>query len=129
HPPAPAPEGIAAVVDLLEQSQRPVILAGRGAALAGAAPALQALGERLGAVLATSGGAHGLFTGVPTSVGIAGGFSSPLAFELLGQADLVLAFCASLNHWTTHKGTLFADDTRIVQIDLDGEALGALHAV
>ena len=59
-------------------AERPVIVAGRGAALsAGSREALLALGESVGALLATSAMAHGLFAGHPYSVGIAGGFASP----------------------------------------------------
>jgi hypothetical protein len=41
----------------------------------------------------------------------------------------VLAFGASLNHWTVRHGTLFSPNARIVQVDLDEEAIGALHRV
>ena len=68
--------------------ERPAIVAGRGAVLAGAGPALRRLGERTGAVLATSAVANGLFAGDPYAVGIAGGFSSPTAARLLGEADV-----------------------------------------
>jgi thiamine pyrophosphate-dependent acetolactate synthase large subunit-like protein len=70
---------------------------------------------------------HGLFAGNPYSIGIAGGFSSSLAVELLGRADVVLAFGASLNHWTVRHGELFSPEARVVQVDLDEEAIGRLH--
>lgn len=62
-------------------------------------------------------------------MGIAGGFSSPLAVELLAQADVVLAFGASLNHWTVRHGGLFPPEARVAQVDLDERAIGALHHV
>jgi thiamine pyrophosphate-dependent acetolactate synthase large subunit-like protein len=128
--PRPSERSVAAVADLLAASERPVIVAGRGAALSeGSREALVALGERTGALLATSAMAHGLFAGHPYSVGIAGGFASPLAVELLGRADAVLAFGASLNHWTVRHGRLFPPDARVAQVDLDEEAIGALHRV
>ena len=56
-----------------------LIVAGRGAAVSpGAREALEALGERAGALLATSAMAHGLFAGLPFALGIAGGFASPI---------------------------------------------------
>ena len=126
--PRPSGRSVAEVADLLARSGRPVILAGRGAALAaGGREALEALGDRVGALLATSAVGNGLFAGNLYSLGIAGGFSSPLAAELLSQADMVLAFGASLNRWTTRHGRLFAQDTRVVQVDLDEEAIGALY--
>jgi thiamine pyrophosphate-dependent acetolactate synthase large subunit-like protein len=129
EPPRPSDRSVAEVVDLLAYSNRPVIVAGRGAALAGAREALEALGDQVGALLATSAVGHGLFVGHPYAVGIAGGFSSTLAAELLSEADVVLAFGASLNHWTVSHGRLFSPTARVAQVDLDEEAIGALHRV
>ena len=125
--PGPAEGSVAAVADLLALSHRPIIVAGQGAAIANAREALEALGDRVGAVLATSAMGHGLFAGNPYSVGIAGGFSSSLAARLLGRADVVLAFGASLNHWTVRHGSLFSSEARVVQVDLDMEAIGRLY--
>ena len=127
-PPVPSESSVAAVVDLLASSRRPAIVAGRGAVLAGARGPLEALGDRVGAVLATSAMGHGFFSGNPYSIGIAGGFSSSLATRLLGEADVVLAFGASLNHWTVRHGRLFAPGARTVQVDLEPEAIGRVHA-
>jgi acetolactate synthase I/II/III large subunit len=125
--PVPSDSSVAAVVDLLASSRRPAIVAGRGAALAGARGPLEALGDRVGAVLATSAMGHGLFAGNPYSLGIAGGFSSSLAMKLLGEADVVLAFGASLNYWTVRHGRLFSTGTLVVQVDLEPEAIGRVH--
>ncbi|MGI8859660.1 MAG: thiamine pyrophosphate-binding protein [Rubrobacteraceae bacterium] len=130
EPPRPSEHSVARVADLLASSERPVILAGCGAALSpDGREVLEALGDRIGALLATSAMGHGLFSGSPYSVGIAGGFASPLAIELLSQADVVLAFGASLNHWTARHGRLFPSEARVVQVDLDEEAIGAVHRV
>jgi thiamine pyrophosphate-dependent acetolactate synthase large subunit-like protein len=93
--------------------------------LADAGEALRALGERVGALLATSAVAHGLFAGDPYNLGISGGFASPLAAELLPQADVILAFGATLNHWTTRHGALIGEGAKVVQVDLDPSAIGA----
>jgi thiamine pyrophosphate-dependent acetolactate synthase large subunit-like protein len=129
EPPRPAERSVAEVADLLSSSSRPAIVAGRGAALSGAREALEALGDRVGAVLATSAMGHGLFAGNPYSIGIAGGFSSSVALELLAQADSVLAFGAALNHWTVRHGELFSPKAQVVQVDLDQEAIGRVHRV
>lgn len=126
--PRPSERAVAEAADLIAASERPVILAGRGAALSeGGREALEALGGRIGALMTTSAVGNGLFAGNPYDVGIAGGFSSPLAAELLGRADLILAFGASLNRWTTRHGRLFPQDARVAQVDLDEEPIGALH--
>src|SRR4051812_10016999 len=125
-PPAPDPATVEAAAELIADAERVLILAGRGAAVSpGAREALEALGERTGALLATSAMAHGLFAGLPFALGIAGGFASPLAAELMAAADVVVAFGATLNMWTTRHGALFAPDARLIQIDVDATAIGA----
>jgi len=127
--PRPGADAVAAVAALLAASERPALIAGRGAVLAGAGAALRALGERCGAVLATSAVANGLFAGDPYDAGIAGGFSSPLAAELLADSDVVVGFGAALNQWTTRHGALIGRGARVAQIDLDGDAIGAHRPV
>jgi thiamine pyrophosphate-dependent acetolactate synthase large subunit-like protein len=127
--PAPADAAVLAAADVLARAERPLIIAGRGAVLADAGPALRALGERAGAVLATTAVANGLFAGDPYDLGIAGGFASPLAARLLADADAVVAFGASLNQWTTRHGTLPGPQATVAQVDLDAEAIGAHRPV
>ena len=127
--PRPSEEAILRVVDKLESSSRPAIIAGRGAVLAAARPQLEALGDRIGAVFATSMMAKGLFAGNPFDLGVSGGFASPLATRLLGEADVVLSFGASLNTWTTKHGDLFAPTAEIVHCDLDPSAIGRVQPV
>jgi thiamine pyrophosphate-dependent acetolactate synthase large subunit-like protein len=123
--PAPRAQAVAEAARLLAGARRPVIVGGRGAVMSAAGDALEALGARTGALLATSAVANGLFAGRPFSLGIAGGFSSALAAELLPQADVVVAFGATLNHWTTRHGDLIGPDATVVQVDLEAAAIGA----
>ena len=122
--PAPNPAAIEAAADLLAQARRPAIIAGRGAVLADARDDLEGLGQLTGAILATSAPANGLFAGLPYSLGISGGFASPLAAELLPQADAVLVVGASVNHWTTKHGALIASQAKVAQLDIDARAIG-----
>jgi thiamine pyrophosphate-dependent acetolactate synthase large subunit-like protein len=123
-PPEPATDAIARAADLIGQAGRPAIIAGRGAVLAGAGDELERLGQAIGAVLATSAPANGLFAGLPYALGISGGFASPFAARLLPEADLVLVFGASANHWTTKHGSMIGADARVIQIDSDPRAIG-----
>jgi thiamine pyrophosphate-dependent acetolactate synthase large subunit-like protein len=128
-PPAPGPihpdpASVRRLANALAGAQRPLILAGRGAVISGAEEALVALAERSGALLATSVCGHGLFAGNPWSLGISGGFSSPVAAELISDSDLILAFGASLTHWTTKRGKLIARDTVVAQVDIEASRLG-----
>src|SRR6202050_1337302 len=120
----PDPRTIERLADALSRTQRPLILGGRGAVISGAEGALVALADSVGALLATSVCGHGLFAGNPWSVGISGGFSSPVADELISESDFILAFGASLTQWTTKKGKLIAPGAVVAQVDVDVPKLG-----
>jgi thiamine pyrophosphate-dependent acetolactate synthase large subunit-like protein len=118
-------EAISELADRLAAAQRPVILAGRGAQRAGARAALEALGDHLGALLATSLVAKGFFDGHPYDIGISGSYSSVPTEALMAEADFVLAVGASLNPFTTEGGLLFPK-AEVARIDLKPhpEAIG-----
>lgn len=121
--PEPATEAIKRAADLLQEAKQPLIIAGRGAVLADAGTELEALGQTIGAIMATSAPANGLFAGLPYSVGISGGFASPAATVLLPQADVVLVVGASANDWTTKHGELISPTAKLVQIDIEAGAI------
>ncbi|MFD3930887.1 thiamine pyrophosphate-binding protein [Streptomyces sp. NPDC058614] len=125
----PAAADTAALAEVLEQSRRPVFVAGRGARTPGGRDALAELAERYGALLATSAVARGLFHGNPWSLDVSGGFSSPLAAELIQEADLIVGWGCALNMWTMRHGRLIGPDTTVVQVDDDTSALGAHREV
>jgi acetolactate synthase I/II/III large subunit len=116
--------GVGRLVDALAAARRTVFIAGRGARGAGCREALEGLAERAGALVATSAVANGLFEGNPWSLGISGGFATPLARELICGADLVVGWGCALNMWTTSHGALIGPDTSLVQVDIDPDALG-----
>jgi thiamine pyrophosphate-dependent acetolactate synthase large subunit-like protein len=131
-PKAPVPavagdEAVGHLVDLIAAAERPVYVAGRGARHGG--PELEALAETTGALLATSAVANGLFEGNAFSLGISGGFSTPLAAELISDADLIVGFGCALNMWTMRHGSLIGPEATVVQVDLDPLALGAQRPV
>ncbi len=100
-------------------------MAGRGAVRAEARVPLERLADRIGALLTTTPQAKGLFAGHPYYIGGSGVFSTPVGVRLLSQADLVLAFGASLNYYTTRNRELYAKTARFVQVDSREAALGA----
>jgi thiamine pyrophosphate-dependent acetolactate synthase large subunit-like protein len=120
----PDPLLVERLADALARAERPLILGGRGAVIAGAEAALVALGDEVGALFATSVCGHGLFAGNPWSVGISGGFSSPVADELIAESDFILAFGASLTSWTTKRGKLIAPGAVVAQVDVEAAKLG-----
>jgi thiamine pyrophosphate-dependent acetolactate synthase large subunit-like protein len=112
------------LAEAISRAKRALILAGRGAVLSDAEESLIALGDHLGALLATSICGHGLFADNPWSVGISGGFSSPVADELISESDFILGFGVSLTQWTTKKGKLIARGATVAQIDIEAPKLG-----
>jgi acetolactate synthase-1/2/3 large subunit len=120
--PPPDDAGLALLVEALAGAQRPVFIAGRGAP--GARDALVELGVACGARLATSAVAKGLFRDNPWALDVSGGFATPLAAELIRDADLIVGWGCALNMWTTRHGKLIGPDATLVQVDLDPAALG-----
>jgi thiamine pyrophosphate-dependent acetolactate synthase large subunit-like protein len=121
--PAVASPDVTELAALIATADRPVFIAGRGGR--DAAAELRALADACGALLATSAVAHGLFHDDPWSLGISGGFASPLAAELIRGADLIVGWGCALNRWTTRQGKLIGPGARLAQVDLDPAALGA----
>jgi thiamine pyrophosphate-dependent acetolactate synthase large subunit-like protein len=119
----PASASVADFRRLMLGSRRPVFVAGRGARHAG--PQIAALAEQVGALVATSAVANGLFEGDPYGLGISGGFSSPLAAELISAADLIVGWGCTLNMWTMRHGALVGPDAAVIQVDVQDAALGA----
>lgn len=120
-PPGPSPDAVDKLVDALGTAEKPVIVGGRGAW--GAAAELRRLAEVSGALLATSAAGRGLFVGDEWALDIMGGFATEGAAELIADADVLVAFGAGLNKWTTREGSLVRDTT-VVQVDDRGEAIG-----
>ncbi|MGA7250079.1 MAG: thiamine pyrophosphate-binding protein [Pseudolabrys sp.] len=120
----PDQNDIRRLVEAMWRAKRPLILAGRGAVVSDAEKPLIALADQLGALLATSIRGHGLFADNPWSVGISGGFSSPVADELISESDFILGFGVSFTQWTTKKGKLIARGATVAQIDIEAPKLG-----
>ncbi|MGO4249924.1 thiamine pyrophosphate-binding protein [Paenarthrobacter sp. RAF54_2] len=111
------------LVELISSAKRPVFVAGRGGR--GARDSILALARHAGALVATSAVANGLFNGDSHSLGISGGFSSPLTAELITSADLIIGWGCTLNMWTMRHGRLISAGTKVVQIDVEDSSLGA----
>src|SRR4029078_13537651 len=120
----PEPQDVHRLAGAIGSAGRRLVLAGRGAVLSDAEDSLVALADRLGALLATSVCGHGLFSDNPWSLGICGGFSSPVADELISESDTILGFGVSFTQWTTKKGKLIAPSAIVAQIDIEAPKLG-----
>ncbi|BCW53635.1 acetolactate synthase I/II/III large subunit [Arthrobacter sp. StoSoilB19] len=108
--------GLGQIARLLAGARRPLILAGRGAHLAGAREELRELADRLGALTAGTALALNLLNG-EGYLGVAGGFGTDTAAGLMGEADVVLVAGASLSPFTLRFGHLLGPDATVIQID------------
>ncbi|WP_239129709.1 thiamine pyrophosphate-binding protein, partial [Sinosporangium siamense] len=119
--------GAEALAWMLMRSGKPVFIAGRGARRA--RRELEELADLVGALLATSTAAKGLFRGNPWDLDVSGVFSTPLTARLIRGADIVVAWGCSLDPRATRHGTLLGPGVEVVQIDLDEESIGTHRRV
>jgi len=114
---APAtPQSIEVAARVLAKASRPLIVAGLGAHRAGARKAIEALAEKVGALLVTTARGKDLFRGNPNNLGIIGSFSHSIARRMADQVDCVLVFGAGLNFLTTSFGTSLPQ-VPLIQVD------------
>jgi thiamine pyrophosphate-dependent acetolactate synthase large subunit-like protein len=113
----PSEEALAPIVDKLISAERPIIIAGRGARNASTRAAIVELADRVGALLATSLQAKGLFSGHDYDIGIAGAYASAPGEQLFADADFVLGVGAELGYYTTEGGLLFPS-AEVARIDI-----------
>jgi len=115
-PISPASDEFASAISVIESAKKIVVLGGLGVVKADAASACIALANQLGALLATTLPARGLFYEEAFSIGISGGFSSAAARRYLQEADLIIAVGCRLANHTSDAGKLFKAD-KVLHID------------
>ena len=72
----PSEDALIPVLEKLVKADRPVIIAGRGAQVAGAKAEIVKLAEQVGALLATTLQSKGWFAGEEYDIGICGAFAA-----------------------------------------------------
>lgn len=112
----PDAQALERAADIIAASKKPVIIVGRGAKWSGAGVAVLQLGERIGALIATSLLAKTFLNDCAYHAGISGNYASRVAIGLFQESDCVIGVGASLNRYTTEHGYLYPD-ARYVQID------------
>ncbi|HLH99063.1 MAG TPA: thiamine pyrophosphate-binding protein [Xanthobacteraceae bacterium] len=123
--PEPERESILAAVKLLQEAERPVIVAGGGVRASGAAAELVALAAALQIPVATSlNGKDAIIGTHPLSVGVVGSYSRESANRVVNRADLVCFIGTETGGMTTHFWAVPPIGTPAIQIDIDAEALG-----
>ncbi|KAA9159039.1 thiamine pyrophosphate-binding protein [Amycolatopsis acidicola] len=107
-PVTPAPRRIQEAADLIAGSERVVIVVGKGARDPEVAELVVRLQEETRGLLATTlQVTNWLRDRTPYHAGIAGGYGTKTAHELMREADCVIAIGASLNQYTIWHGRLF----------------------
>ena len=131
--PRPAPDSadINRVIDLLDQAERPVVIAGSGAWFADAGAQLEAFIEKTSLPLFTICLARGL---VPDSHPLCFGYADPTlnraAPETFVEADLVLLLGKKLDYRLRLGGPkLFSPEAKFVQVDIHPPELGLNRAL
>lgn len=109
---------VAGIAAALGAAERPLLLAGRGAWIAGAGDALGELADLTGALTASTALGRGIFPRGGSDLGVTGGFGAEAAMALVREADVAVVFGASLTPFTMRFGDLFAPGTRVFQVDV-----------
>jgi acetolactate synthase-1/2/3 large subunit len=118
--------GVLAALQLLQEAERPVIVAGGGVRASDAADELVALAEKLAIPVATSLNGKDTIAGnhSPMSVGVVGTYSRESANRVVSEADLVCFIGTETGGMTTHFWKVPKIGVPAIQIDIDPEALG-----
>ncbi len=126
--PASAPVDIQRAIQILNESRRPVIIAGNGVHVAGAHSQLQELAEQWGMPVATSyKGKSAISEDHPLSLGMVGTYGQETANRAVGDADTVIVVGALLRSQETvgERPDIFNPNRqRIIQIDIDERNAG-----
>jgi len=121
-PHLPDSENLNKAVARINGADKIIVMAGLGAVKANAGPSCQVLASQLGALLATTLPARGLFYEDTFCIGVAGGFSNTVARRYLKDADLIIAVGSSLANHNSDGGKLFSADN-VLHIDVKPAAI------
>src|ERR1700690_317153 len=123
--PEPNEASVRVALKVLQDSARPVIVAGGGVRASGAAAELVALAEALQIPVATSlNGKDSIPGNPPLSVGVVGSYSRESANRVVNAADLVCFIGSETGGMTTHFWAVPKIGTPAIQIDIEPESLG-----
>ena len=128
------PRGIAAAADLLGRASSPLIFAGNGATLSEASAELVQVAEHLGAPVATTLMAKGIFPeDHALSLGMTGIWGTRAANDMARSADVILAVGtgfgeADCSSWNPQY-TFAIPPTKLIQIDIDPHEIGKIYPI
>jgi acetolactate synthase-1/2/3 large subunit len=130
----PAADDVERAAALLRDARRPVIVAGGGAITAGAAVAVTAIAERLGAPVVTTWNGKGAIDETHELAAFTiGDTASTCGNELTASADVVLSVGNRFTDWSAsswRKGVTFSiPPSRLIQLDVEPREIGKNYPV
>lgn len=119
------PASVARAARLINQAQRPLIVAGQGISISGAEAELRQLAEKGNMPVATSLLGIGTLSEThPLSIGMGGMHGEVFTNYALQECDALIAIGARLDDRLTGAFDTFAPKARIIHIDLDPSEVG-----
>ena len=114
------PRQVAQAADMINQSSRPLIIAGRGVIVANAGQELTALAERAGIpVTTTLLGKSAIPESNPLYLGMGGMHGEGYTNLALQAADLIINIGARFDDRFTSSAHTFAPKARVIHVDID----------
>jgi acetolactate synthase-1/2/3 large subunit len=116
---------IASAVIAIKKSERPVIVAGRGASVSGAGPEIHGLAKKADIPVVTSPDGKTLINEYDSLwAGIVGDYGMDCANKTVARADLVIFIGTQTADQTTLNWTIPLPTVKTIQIDIDPSELG-----
>jgi acetolactate synthase I/II/III large subunit len=128
--PRPEAWAVDTAAELLQQADKPLVLAGRGVRWGDASAQLVALAESMAIpVITTEMGRGTIPEDHPLAGGLVGHFGHSAANGLLREADVVLGLGSRFLNVSTINWSMIAPDTKIIQVETDPLEIGKQYAV
>jgi acetolactate synthase-1/2/3 large subunit len=109
---------------LLSAAERPLMLCGSGAVFANAAAEVRMLAERVGMPVFTTPGGRGIYSeDGPLALGQVGLYFTEAGKAYYDAADLILAVGSRLEAFSTNSWACYPPGAKLIQIDIDPQAI------
>lgn len=113
------------VIQVIQNAQKPVIVAGGGVRLSQAQKEVVLFAEKTSIPVATTVNGKGtILDGHPLGIGVVGTYSSRCANQIVSEADLVIFIGSGTGDQTTFDWCVPGKNTAIVQFDINPLELG-----
>ncbi|WP_134704241.1 thiamine pyrophosphate-binding protein [Ammoniphilus sp. YIM 78166] len=121
-------EGIRKALPILKEAQNPVIFAGGGVAISGASDELVQLADQLQAPVVTTWRKANVFPNDHALYfGNVGPGCPPVSWDVLKEADVLLAVGLHFSEFSTNRWTTISEHTKIIHVDVDENELDKVY--